>query len=93
MCVILKKISKLIFNNKPNLLIVLGDRYEIFASALPFYFYRIPIAHIHGGEVTQGSLDDGIRHCLTKISSIHFVANQIYKKSYGTKRISSFKSG
>lgn len=80
MCVILKKISKLIFNNKPNLLIVLGDRYEIFASALPFYFYRIPIAHIQGGEVTQGSLDDGIRHCLTKISSIHFVANQIYKK-------------
>jgi UDP-hydrolysing UDP-N-acetyl-D-glucosamine 2-epimerase len=77
---ILKKTGTLLNKNRPDLLIVLGDRYEIFATALPFYFYKIPIAHIHGGEVTVGSLDDGVRHCLTKISNIHFVANQKYKQ-------------
>lgn len=80
MSVVLNKMGSFLSKNRPDLLIILGDRYEIFASAIPFYFYKIPIAHIHGGELTAGSLDDGIRHCLTKISNIHFVANEQYKK-------------
>ena len=72
--------GKFINKDRPDLLIVLGDRYEIFASAIPFYFYNIPIAHIHGGEVTTGSLDDSLRHCLTKISDIHFVASNTYRR-------------
>jgi GDP/UDP-N,N'-diacetylbacillosamine 2-epimerase (hydrolysing) len=80
MSVILKKVGNLLLKNRPDLLIILGDRYEILSSAMPFYFYKIPIVHIHGGELTIGSLDDGIRHCLTKISNIHFVANEEYKR-------------
>jgi GDP/UDP-N,N'-diacetylbacillosamine 2-epimerase (hydrolysing) len=80
MSVILNKMGSFLSKNRPDLLIILGDRYEIMASAIPFYFYKIPIAHIHGGELTTGSLDDGVRHCLTKISSIHFVANEQYKR-------------
>jgi GDP/UDP-N,N'-diacetylbacillosamine 2-epimerase (hydrolysing) len=80
MSVILNKMGSFLSKNRPDLLIILGDRYEIMASAIPFYFYKIPIAHIHGGELTTGSLDDGVRHCLTKISNIHFVANEQYKR-------------
>jgi GDP/UDP-N,N'-diacetylbacillosamine 2-epimerase (hydrolysing) len=80
MSVVLNKMGSFLIKNRPDLLIILGDRYEILASAIPFYFYKIPIAHIHGGELTAGSLDDGIRHCLTKISNIHFVANEQYKR-------------
>jgi UDP-hydrolysing UDP-N-acetyl-D-glucosamine 2-epimerase len=58
----------------------LGDRYEVFAIALSAYLEGIPIAHIHGGELTQGSLDDGFRHCITKMSNFHFVTHEIYKK-------------
>ena len=80
MSVVLNKMGNFLSKNSADLLIILGDRYEILASAIPFYFYKIPIAHIHGGELTAGSLDDGVRHCLTKISNIHFVANEQYKK-------------
>jgi len=80
MSVVLNKMASFLSKNRPDLLIILGDRYEILASAIPFYFYKIPIAHIHGGELTAGSLDDGVRHCLTKISNIHFVANEQYKR-------------
>jgi UDP-hydrolysing UDP-N-acetyl-D-glucosamine 2-epimerase len=80
MSVLSKSISSLIKQNKPDLFIVLGDRYEVFAITLAAYLERIPIAHIHGGELTQGSLDDGFRHCITKMSNFHFVTNEIYKK-------------
>ena len=80
MSVVLKKVGNLLLKNRPDLLIILVDRYEILSAAMPFYFYKIPIVHIHGGELTIGSLDDGIRHCLTKISNIHFVANEEYKR-------------
>ena len=75
-----KNIFYLIKKNKPDLFILLGDRYEIFAVAISAYISRIPIAHIHGGEVTQGSLDDGYRHSISKFSNIHFVSNKIYRK-------------
>jgi len=64
---------------KPNLMIILGDRYEIFGSAICAYFLNIPIAHFHGGELTYGSIDDGLRHSITKLSHFHFVSNKIYK--------------
>ena len=64
----------------PDLLIVLGDRYELLSGVIPAYFANIPIAHIHGGETTEGALDESIRHSITKFSSIHFVATEVYKK-------------
>ena len=72
--------SKIFKTSRPDLVIVLGDRYEILASAISAHLCRIPIAHIHGGEVTQGVIDDAFRHSITKMSHIHFVANTIYKK-------------
>lgn len=72
--------TKIIKKNTPNLIIVLGDRYEILASVISANICRIPVAHIHGGEVTSGVLDDSFRHAITKLSHIHFVANNIYKK-------------
>ena len=74
------KIAKYFIENKIELLIVLGDRFEILHSVLAAYLCRVKIAHIHGGEVTHGSLDDGIRHAITKLSDYHFVAHKDYKK-------------
>ena len=59
---------------KPDLLLVLGDRYEIFAASSSAMITRIPIAHLHGGEITEGAFDEAIRHSITKMSHIHFVA-------------------
>ena len=64
---------------KPDLLLVLGDRYEIFAAASAAMIARIPIAHIHGGEVTEGAFDDAMRHSISKMSHLHFVAADQYK--------------
>jgi GDP/UDP-N,N'-diacetylbacillosamine 2-epimerase (hydrolysing) len=69
---ILKKIS-------PDLFIVLGDRYEVLASVISANILQIPVGHIHGGELTYGSADDGYRHSITKMSHIHFTAHKIYK--------------
>ena len=65
---------------KPDLIFVLGDRYEIFASCIAGFILGIPIAHHSGGEVTEGAFDDSIRHSITKMAHIHFVAAQEYKK-------------
>jgi GDP/UDP-N,N'-diacetylbacillosamine 2-epimerase (hydrolysing) len=65
---------------KPDLLLILGDRYEIFSAASCAMMFKIPIVHIHGGEITEGSIDDAIRHSITKMSHIHFVASEVYKK-------------
>lgn len=64
---------------KPDLLIVLGDRFEILSAVQAAFMSRIPIAHIHGGELTKGALDDSIRHAITKLSHIHFASAQTYK--------------
>lgn len=63
---------------RPDLLLLLGDRFEIYAVASTAYTLRIPIGHIHGGEVTSGALDDGYRHCMTKLSQLHFTAAEEY---------------
>ncbi len=64
----------------PDILIVLGDRFEIFSAAIGAMSSRIPIAHIHGGESTEGLIDESIRHSITKMSHIHFVATNDYRK-------------
>jgi GDP/UDP-N,N'-diacetylbacillosamine 2-epimerase (hydrolysing) len=65
---------------KPDLLLILGDRYEIFAAVTAAMIAQIPIAHLHGGELTEGAFDDAIRHSITKMSHLHFVAAEEYKK-------------
>jgi GDP/UDP-N,N'-diacetylbacillosamine 2-epimerase (hydrolysing) len=65
---------------KPSLVIILGDRYEIFAAATAASFLKIPIAHLHGGELTLGAIDDTLRHCISKMSHLHFTATLAYKK-------------
>jgi len=64
---------------KPDIVVVLGDRYEIFSAASAAMITKIPIAHIHGGELTEGSWDDCIRHCISKMSHLHFTATEEYK--------------
>jgi UDP-hydrolysing UDP-N-acetyl-D-glucosamine 2-epimerase len=59
----------------PDLVLVLGDRYEILATALAAVVARIPIAHLFGGDVTEGAIDDSIRHAITKLSALHFASN------------------
>ena len=62
----------------PDVVVVLGDRYEMLAAAIAAFFLDVPIVHIHGGEVTQGAFDDTIRHAITKFSSVHCVAHADY---------------
>lgn len=69
------------FNSlQPDLLVVLGDRFEILSAVIAANFARVPIAHLHGGEVTRGIIDEAIRHSITKSSHLHFVANDDYRK-------------
>ena len=65
---------------RPDLMVVLGDRYEIFAAAAAATVARLPIAHLHGGEITEGAFDDVFRHSLTKMSHLHFVAAEEYRQ-------------
>jgi len=65
---------------KPDLIVVLGDRYEIFSAVATAMIFRIPVAHLHGGEATEGLIDESIRHSITKMSHLHFVAAEEYKK-------------
>jgi GDP/UDP-N,N'-diacetylbacillosamine 2-epimerase (hydrolysing) len=65
---------------QPDLLLVLGDRYEILAAASAALVARVPIAHLHGGEKTEGAFDDAIRHAITKMSHLHFVAAEEYRR-------------
>ena len=70
--VALQKFAELFSEQKPDLLVVLGDRFEIFAVAAAAHMIGIPTAHISGGDVTEGAVDDVIRHCITKMSVLHF---------------------
>lgn len=65
---------------KPDLIFLLGDRFEIFSAAASAMMAGIPIAHAHGGELTEGSLDDSIRHSITKMSQLHFTAAEPYRQ-------------
>jgi GDP/UDP-N,N'-diacetylbacillosamine 2-epimerase (hydrolysing) len=64
---------------RPDLIVILGDRFEIFAAAASALVAKIPVAHIHGGETTLGAFDESIRHSITKMSHLHFVAADEYR--------------
>lgn len=64
----------------PDLIVVLGDRFETFAAASAALIAGIPIAHLHGGETTEGAFDEAIRHSITKMSHLHFVAAEDYRR-------------
>jgi GDP/UDP-N,N'-diacetylbacillosamine 2-epimerase (hydrolysing) len=65
---------------QPDLMLVLGDRFEIFSAVTAALSARIPVAHLHGGEATEGLIDEPIRHSITKMSQLHFVAAEEYRK-------------
>jgi GDP/UDP-N,N'-diacetylbacillosamine 2-epimerase (hydrolysing) len=65
---------------KPDIVVVLGDRYEVFSAVSSAMISRIPIAHLHGGEATEGVIDEAIRHSITKMSHLHFTAAKEYSK-------------
>ena len=65
---------------QPDIVLLLGDRYETHAAATAAMLMNIPIAHIHGGEITEGAVDEQIRHSITKMSYLHFCATETYRK-------------
>jgi GDP/UDP-N,N'-diacetylbacillosamine 2-epimerase (hydrolysing) len=75
----LSKISRVLRKIDPNLLCVLGDRYELLGVCYSATLLKIPICHFQGGEATQGVYDDTVRNCITKMAHIHFAATEVYK--------------
>jgi len=71
--------SELFNNDRPDIILILGDRFEIFGVAIAAMYLNIPIAHIHGGEITVGAVDNVIRHSITKMSHIHFTSTEAYR--------------
>lgn len=65
---------------RPDMLVVLGDRYEMLGAVSSALFFHIPVAHISGGDVTEGAYDDAIRHSITKMSHLHFTSTEVYRK-------------
>ncbi|OJX68178.1 UDP-N-acetylglucosamine 2-epimerase [Magnetospirillum sp. 64-120] len=65
---------------RPDVLVILGDRYEMVSAALAALVLRIPIAHIHGGETTEGAFDEALRHSITKMAHLHFTAAEPYRR-------------
>ena len=74
------EITKILKDSRPDILLVLGDRYEILSAVICALILNIPVAHIHGGEITQGAFDDSIRHAITKIASLHFTSTEKNRK-------------
>ncbi|WP_405224937.1 UDP-N-acetylglucosamine 2-epimerase [Dokdonia sp. Asnod1-B02] len=72
--------AKAIEDKRPDLLIILGDRTEMLSAAIACTIANVPIAHIHGGETTEGAYDESIRHSITKMSYLHFTAAETYRK-------------
>jgi UDP-hydrolysing UDP-N-acetyl-D-glucosamine 2-epimerase len=76
----LKGFADALTDLKPEIVILLGDRFELLAPAISALMLHIPIAHIHGGELTEGAIDDSIRHAITKCASLHFPATEVYRR-------------
>ena len=72
--------SRYLEKKRPDIVILLGDRYEVFSFCIASFFLQIPIIHIHGGEITEGAFDDSLRHSITKLSNYHFVSHNAHKK-------------
>nr|WP_307991087.1 UDP-N-acetylglucosamine 2-epimerase [uncultured Niameybacter sp.] len=65
---------------KPDMIVVLGDRFEAFSAVASGLVHNIPVSHIHGGELTQGAIDDALRHAMTKMSYLHFTSDEVYRQ-------------
>jgi len=65
---------------RPDIVVILGDRYEMLVAASAALIFGIPIAHLHGGEITEGAFDDAIRHAITKMSALHFTSTEAYRR-------------
>lgn len=65
---------------QPDVVVILGDRYEMLVAATAAMIFGLPIAHLYGGEVTEGAFDDSIRHAITKLSSLHFTSTEVYRQ-------------
>lgn len=65
---------------QPDLIVVLGDRYEVLVAVSAALIFKIPVAHLHGGEITEGAFDDAIRHAITKMSHLHFTSTESYRQ-------------
>lgn len=65
---------------KPDMLVILGDRFEMLSAAIAALNCHVPIAHIHGGETTEGALDEAYRHAITKMSYLHFTSTEVYRR-------------
>jgi UDP-hydrolysing UDP-N-acetyl-D-glucosamine 2-epimerase len=65
---------------RPDIVVLLGDRFELLVPAIAALMLQIPIAHIHGGELTEGAIDDSVRHAITKFASLHFAATETYRR-------------
>jgi GDP/UDP-N,N'-diacetylbacillosamine 2-epimerase (hydrolysing) len=74
----LDKLTDIFYEVAPDLLLILGDRYEVFSAAAAAMAMNIPIAHISGGEITEGAMDEQIRHSITKMAHIHFPGAKVY---------------
>lgn len=72
-------VSDVLSRLNPDLIVILGDRYEMLSIAAAATIFKIPIAHLHGGEITEGAYDDAIRHSITKMSHLHFASTEEYK--------------
>jgi UDP-hydrolysing UDP-N-acetyl-D-glucosamine 2-epimerase len=77
---LLIKLSKIFKKIKPNYLVILGDRFEIMVPTMLANHFKIPVIHLHGGEITEGSMDEFTRHAISKMSYIHFPCTKNYKK-------------
>ncbi len=64
--------------SRPDILLIMGDRYEMLAAASAALPFKVPVAHIHGGESTQGAIDEAIRHSITKMAHLHFASTEVY---------------
>lgn len=80
MSTVLEDFSKFFAENKYDLLLILGDRYEIYSVSIAAAMHRIPILHIHGGELTIANYDEFIRHSITKMSHFHFTSTEEYRR-------------
>ena len=76
---IISKLPNFLEALNPDLLLVLGDRFEVFGAVVAALIHKVPVAHIHGGEVTEGAFDESLRHSITKMSHIHFTSTKAHK--------------
>lgn len=74
------QMARALYSIKPDIVVILGDRYEMLAAASAATLLRIPIAHLHGGEVSQGAIDDMIRHAITQLSQLHLTSTEPYRQ-------------